>query len=61
MNRALVTLVRRRAGECCEYCRLPQSHSAIPFEINHVIARKHGGPTADGNLALACYFWKLQT
>jgi hypothetical protein len=26
-----------------------------PFEVDHVIARKHGGPTASGNLALSCF------
>jgi len=56
MNRALVTLVRRRAGEQCEYCRLPQALSGIPFEIDHIIAKKHKGPTEEGNLALACFF-----
>jgi hypothetical protein len=56
MNQALVTLVRRRARQCCEYCRLPQTHSAIPFEIDHIIARKHGGPTAPDNLAFACFY-----
>jgi hypothetical protein len=56
VNRALVALVRRRAGRGCEYCRLPQAHSAIPFEIDHVLARKHGGPTAADNLALACFY-----
>jgi 5-methylcytosine-specific restriction endonuclease McrA len=56
MNQALITLVRQRARECCETCRLPQAHSAIPFEIDHIIAKKHGGPTAEDNLALACFF-----
>jgi HNH endonuclease len=56
MNQALVTLVWQRARECCEYCRLPQAHSIIPFEIDHVIAKKHRGPTAADNLALACFY-----
>ena len=56
MKQALITLVRQRARGCCEYCRLPQAHSAIPFQIDHVIAKQHGGPTAEDNLALACFF-----
>jgi hypothetical protein len=56
MNQVLVTLVRTRARDCCEYCRLPQAHSVIPFEIDHIIAKKHGGLTTADNLALACYF-----
>jgi hypothetical protein len=27
-----------------------------PFEIDHVIAQKHGGATVDSNLALACFY-----
>lgn len=56
MNQTLIALVRQRARECCEYCHLPQAHSAIPFEIDHIIARKHKGPTAEDNLAFACFF-----
>jgi hypothetical protein len=56
VNIAVVTRVRRRAHERCEYCQLPQAHSAVPFEIDHVIARKHGGTTTDDNLALACFY-----
>ena len=61
MNRALVNSVRGRARRRCEYCLLPQEHSTVPFEIDHVIAKKPGGPTAAGNLAPACFFWKEQT
>jgi hypothetical protein len=56
MNQALINLVWQRARGCCEYCRLPQAHSSIPFEIDHIIAKKHGGPTVADNLALACFF-----
>jgi hypothetical protein len=28
----------------------------LTFEVDHVIARKHGGPTVAGNLALTCFF-----
>lgn len=54
MNQLLVEEVRRRAGNRCEYCRVPYPHYRLPFQIDHVIARQHGGPTDIGNLALAC-------
>jgi hypothetical protein len=46
--------VRLRAGWCCEYCRLPQDFDYDPFEVDHVIARKHGGTDRFNNLALSC-------
>jgi hypothetical protein len=52
----LANLVRERAGHACEYCRLPQALSCIPFEIDHIIAQKHKGATAADNLALACFY-----
>jgi len=51
----LDALVRKRAGNCCEYCRVPQHSSSAPFQIDHVIAKQHGGQTIAGNLALACF------
>jgi hypothetical protein len=48
-------LVWRRAGYCCEYCRTPQEYDETPFEIDHIIARKHHGPTVASNLALSCF------
>ncbi len=56
MEQALVSLVWQRAHAACEYCQLPQSLSPITFEIDHVIAQKHGGATEAGNLALACFY-----
>ncbi len=58
MDDALMRLVWQRANRACEYCQLPQACSTLPFEIDHVIAKKHGGKTVASNLALACYFWK---
>jgi hypothetical protein len=34
---------------------MPQEFDDIPFEIDHIIAECHGGPTRPGNLALACF------
>lgn len=51
------SFVRQRAGDRCEYCRLPQSASRFArFHIDHIIARQHGGTSEADNLALACSF-----
>jgi hypothetical protein len=55
MDEVLENLVRRRAGHCCEYCQLPQAYSSTRFEIDHIIAKQHGGITVLWNLALACF------
>lgn len=46
--------VRDRAGDRCEYCRLPQSGLDATFHIEHVRPKQHGGPSVAENLALAC-------
>ena len=56
MNAHLVELVWQRAHSRCEYCGLLQENSLLPFEIDHIIAQKHGGRTSANNLALACYY-----
>ena len=56
MKKELARLVRERSAGVCEYCRLPESATVAPFEIDHVIARKHAGPTTDDNLALSCFY-----
>jgi len=48
--------VRLRAAGRCEYCRLPQKATNVPFEIDHIISRKHGGLTVASNLAVACWY-----
>ena len=54
MDAATSQLVRQRAGNRCEYCRLPQNFSGLRFHVEHVIARQHGGGDDPENLALAC-------
>ena len=49
-------LVRQRAAARCEYCHFPEAHAALPFQIDHIIARQHGGGNDPANLALACLF-----
>ena len=51
---SLVEQVWRRAGSFCEYCRFFQDDYPIPFVIDHVIARQHGGQHVLTNLALSC-------
>jgi hypothetical protein len=51
---ALRRQVRERAGECCEYCLIPESITWALHTIDHIIAEKHGGITAAHNLAIAC-------
>lgn len=55
MDESLRQLVRQRAGDRCEYCRIPQNALAwATFHIEHICARQHGGATDAHNLALAC-------
>ena len=54
MDNATRQFVRQRAGERCEYCRLPQRHSALRFHIDHIVASQHRGSDDLENLALAC-------
>jgi hypothetical protein len=56
MDAALVELIYRRASHCCEYCRLPQTLSSVPFEIDHVVSKKHHGASILENLALSCFY-----
>jgi len=55
MDAALARQVWLRAHHCCEYCRMPQDYDDLTFEIDHIIARKHGGATVASNLALSCF------
>ena len=54
MTAALRRMARERAGGRCEYCRLPQENSVLPFHIEHIVPCQHGGITSEGNLAFAC-------
>jgi 5-methylcytosine-specific restriction endonuclease McrA len=60
MDATTRSLVRSRAGNCCEYCGLPQS--AVPlasFHVEHIRAAQHGGSDDPNNLALACQHCNL--
>ena len=54
MDAATSQLVRQRAANHCEYCRLPEESSGLRFHIEHIVARQHGGTDDPDNLALAC-------
>jgi HNH endonuclease len=54
LNSELIRKVRQRASARCEYCQLPSPFHPAPFQIDHVIARQHGGTSEYENLALAC-------
>jgi HNH endonuclease len=55
MDAATRTLVRARAGNCCEYCGMAQSVAGVaPFHVEHIRSRQHSGSDDPSNLALAC-------
>ena len=56
MQADLRRLVWQRAKSCCEYCRMPQEADDAAFEIDHIVARNHTGPTIASNLCLSCYY-----
>jgi len=54
ISERLRRLVIDRAGNCCEYCLLPQAAAFFRHEPDHIIPQQHGGVTVESNLALAC-------
>jgi hypothetical protein len=55
MDQSLREVVRRRAENACEYCRIPQEATPlIAFHIEHIVSRQHGGSDDPAGLALAC-------
>ena len=56
MTESLRERVRTAGAGRCEYCQLPESASILPFEIEHIIAEKHGGQAVFENLAYACRY-----
>src|ERR1700722_11348675 len=55
MSEALRQFVRDRAFDRCEYCQLPQKYHELPFQVEHIIAKKHHGGDEIENRAWACY------
>src|SRR5947199_7788185 len=56
IDQATQGAVRARAKHRCEYCRFPEPFAELPFHIDHIVAKQHGGQTVLENLALACCF-----
>lgn len=57
MEAATRALVRRRAGDSCEYCGLSQDELPFAtFQVEHVIPKQHGGTDAPINPALSCTY-----
>ena len=54
MNLELLSQLRGLAGDRCDYCHIPAAYDPLPFQVDHVIARQHGGKTVIGNLAWSC-------
>ncbi len=49
MDDALARKVRERAGYVCEHGRTPEAcYPTVPFPVDHIIARQHGGLTTIG-------------
>ena len=48
--------IRERAGGRCEYCHLLDFATPMTvFHVEHVIAKQHGGPDAEGNRCWSCH------
>ncbi len=47
-------LVRDRAIRQCEYCQMPEDFDVRPFQLDHIRAQKHAGPSSVENLAWSC-------
>src|ERR671910_889538 len=54
MDAATRRLVRERAGQRCEFCRLPEAADEWPFHVDHIVARVHGGDDHPDNLSWSC-------
>ncbi len=53
-------LVRERAGNRCEYCRLHQDDQPfLTFHVEHIISKQHGGSDHEANLCIACHWCNL--
>jgi 5-methylcytosine-specific restriction endonuclease McrA len=60
MDAATRDFVRRRAAGRCEYCLLPQEHCDLTHHVEHIVAKRHGGPDDESNLAPACHRCNLR-
>jgi hypothetical protein len=55
MDALLRAFVRERAVHRCEYCQLHEDYAGrLAFQIEHIIARQHGGTDDPNGLCYAC-------
>lgn len=54
ISASLRRAVEERARNCCEYCLIHGDDVPTVHEVDHLVARKHGGSNTRENLALAC-------
>jgi len=54
MEAELRNFVRARAVDRSEYCRLPRKAQLMPFHVEHIVAKQHGGGDDVENLAWSC-------
>jgi len=54
ISKILRKQVAKRAVFRCEYCKLKESDSYLSFEVERIIAQKHGGGNEISNLAYSC-------
>jgi len=54
VSERLRVLVAERAYHVCEYCLIHEEDTFWGCQVDHIISRKHGGPSAAENLAWAC-------
>lgn len=54
VGRRTRTIVIERAQFRCEYCMYSDEFGLVSFQVDHIIAVKHGGSDEIDNLALSC-------
>ncbi len=54
LSRQVRRAVFKRAGRCCEYCRVGEGREPVLFQVDHIIAKKHGGTDYIDNLCVSC-------
>ena len=56
MDASTRKLVRDRAGDRCQYCRIHQDDEPFfPLHVEHIVAKQHRGSDDPQNLALSCH------
>src|SRR6266436_5266276 len=56
ISASLRRIIVERADYLCEYCLIAEEDTFLGCAVDHIISEKHGGPTREDNLALACVF-----